>query len=239
MTLEGKPQFDPTAIADDLSSVLTALAGVTELGSGIELSLTSAEPLQSLAEGVLSRTRAMAEATLEARAEVVGLEDAAIEKARQPIERLPLENADHSTVVGTIRDPKSGETVGAGKVVAKDPDGRVIGEGVVDATGNFAIELTAIVNEVHIEALDDAGKVVSVSTVELAEDAPAAHFVEMVASGKRQPQEERGSNEIKPSSTAVEFLIEREERSSNTRRIRESVVDAARSETMRFGALDL
>lgn len=222
MERDAKPQLDPGAIADDISGVLTALAGVTELGSRLDVPLESTEPLQSLAAEVTSRARTLAKDTLEERVENVGVEDAAIEKARQPIERLPLEDAVHSTVVGSIRDVKSGEGIRGGHIVAKTPDGQLIGESAVDAMGNFAMELTTTVNEVHIQALDDEGKSVSVSTVELGEDQPAAHFVEMVSAGKTVVEDD--SKDVSRSSSAVEFLDEREERSTQARRIRESVL---------------
>lgn len=226
MGREAKPEFDPGAIAADISGVLTALAGVTELGSRVDLRLESAGPLQSLAAEVTSRARTLARDTLEERVEAVGVEDAAIEKAREPRERLPLEHADRSTVIGSVRDVKSGEGISGGRVMAKTPDGQVIGESAVDAMGNFAIALTGNPSEVHIEAQDDQGKSVSVSTVELEGEEPAAHFVEMVSSGKSKPAGGKTAAE-EPEPLIAMRSPENLARSENLRRVRELSRDLA------------
>ena len=226
MQRQPKTQFDPGAAAADISGVLTALAGLTELGSTIDIPLESAEPLQSLAAEVSSRARSLAKETLEARAEVVGVEDPAIEKARQPIERMPLEHADHSTVVGSVRDVESAEGISGGRVVAKTPDGQTVGEAAVDTMGNFAIELTGNPKEVRIEAFDSEEKSVSVSTVELAEQ-PGAHFVEMVSATSRRDTAEEGEtveeSDAQPIRAANAVSGSRDRKSEKLRRIRNSV----------------
>lgn len=227
MEREAKAQFDPGAVSADISGVLTALAGVTELGSTIDIRLESAEPLTNLVEEVMSRTKALAEDTLEKRVEAVGAEDSAIATARQPIERLPLGEADASTVVGTIRDVSSDEAIGGGRVVAKDPDGQVIGEAAVDETGNFAIELTGKPTEVRIEALDRKGKSVSVSTVELGEEEePAAHLVELVSASKKKTpgaEHEDRLRVVRPESGPAKA-----DRSANLTRIRKTALEPDR-----------
>lgn len=233
MEREAKPQLDPGAIADDISGVLTALAGVTELGSRFDVPLESTEPLQSLAAEVTSRARTLAKDTLEERVENVGVEDAAIEKARQPIERLPLEDAVHSTVVGSIRDVKSGEGIRGGHIVAKTPDGQLIGESAVDAMGNFAMELTTTVNEVHIEALDETGKSVSASSVELAQDQPAAHFVEMVSSGGRTKSQTDNPIDRNPNTSISRVETTETSRSKVLRRVKQMALETYESRAPR------
>ncbi|MCZ6738799.1 MAG: hypothetical protein O7C01_03355 [Actinobacteria bacterium] len=224
MARTDKTEFDPEAIAGDVSALLTTLAGVSELGARIEIHFESAEPLRRITADVVADARTLAKETLEKRVESVGVEDAAIEEARKPVERVPIQDADHSAVIGSITDVKSGAGISGGHVVAKTRDGQVIGEAPIDALGNFAVELEANPEEVQIEAFDEDGKSVSISTLELEEAETAAYFVEMVSAAKQKAPTADG--EARLPVVTRESRPEKADKSAHLKRIRRAALES-------------
>lgn len=216
-------KFPAQGLADDIAELVKGLARVTDLAQPVEVHLESATTIRRVAGDIASEARGLAAAALKERADSVGKEDAAVEKARKPVERIPLDKAERSAVIGNLRDHKTGRAITAGHVVAKTPEGQVIGESKVDGLGSFAIELETTPDEVHIEAIDADGKPIGLSTVDLGGEGNAAHFTEIFGTGgSREAAKERPVDGDKEYVTTRPAKVGK---SDQVRRIRRSVIE--------------
>ncbi len=219
----GKGERPPlvAALAEDISGVVTALAGVANLTDPIDLHIELAGSLADLVDDVATEVSELATASLKERAESVGAENAAVDDALSPIERLPLENASHSSIIGTLRDHKTGDVISsAARVIARTDDGETVGESEVDGLGGFTIHIESMATNVRVEALDDAEQPIALSTVELGESR-SAHFVDLFGTGKSTTSKTHRGNEPQP----IRGHLNRDERADSRRRVRFFTVD--------------
>lgn len=215
-------KFPAQGLADDIAELVRGLARVTDLAQPVEVHFEPATTIRRVAADIASETRNLAAAALKERADSVGQEDAAIAKAMKPVERIPLDKAEHSAVIGNLSDHKTGRAISVGHVVAKTLDGEIIGESKVDGLGSFAIELETTPDEVQVEAIDSDGKPIGLSTVDLGGDGNAAHFIEIFGTDSRRKAEE---SKVDRNKEYITTRPARVEKSDQIRRIRRSTVE--------------
>lgn len=190
------------AIAHDLFAVIDSLAAIKELGQPIEVRTQLADQAGAFLTNIVRDSRELAKNSLTQRSERMNADPEAIKRASHEPTHVPLQESASSAVIGRVEGRRTGAAAGGLKVVARTRAGEVVAEAVTNETGAFAFDVEENIAELRIEATDESGAPMAVSTVRLEKEGKVAYFVTLTADeGKTddsapKPSSRFGSGEL-------------------------------------------